>query len=66
MKKITLKMQFGRVVHGDLKEEFDRYYQVVVSKIDYPENLKKFKKVDWQKGDIIKISKDLILEVSYD
>lgn len=66
MKKITLEMQFGRVIYGELKDENENYYQVIIDKVTHPDDLKKFKKVDWQKGDVIKISKDLVKEVKYE
>lgn len=66
MKKIKLSMDYGRVIHGELKEETEKFYQVVISKVDHPEDFKRFKKADWQKGDLIKVSKELVKEVSYD
>lgn len=63
MKKIELTLPHGRVIYGELIEETEKYYQVSVTKVDHPEPLKKFKKVDWQKGDLIKVSKELVIDV---
>lgn len=53
-------MQYGREIHGTLEKETDKYYEIIVEKVT-PEDL--LKKSDWQKGDKIKVNKQLIINV---
>lgn len=64
MKKINISLEFGREIHGELKEENERYYQILVDKTTVPDDLEKWRKrFDWKKGDLIKVSKSLVKQV---
>lgn len=60
MKQITLQMHYGREIHGTLEKETDNYYEIIVEKVT-PGDL--LKKSEWQKGDKIKVNKQLIINV---
>lgn len=54
-KKIELNMGGGRLITGTLENETDNYYQITVSSVDGG-----IGKGDWKKGDLVKISKQLV------
>lgn len=49
-----------RIISGTLQSETDAYYQLIVDSVE-----NKIGKADWKKGDLIKVSKDLVKKVSY-
>lgn len=63
---MRLLLGYGRVVHGTLQEETDSYYKVVVEKVEYTGGFEKLKKSDWKKGDVIKFSKEIVMEVEHE
>lgn len=61
MKKIKLEMDYDRTIIGELREETDKYYQIVIDEV-----IGGLGKSDLQKKDLIKVSKELVKNVSYD
>lgn len=59
-RKITLFMDYDRVIHGDVQEPISEdYFHVKIEKIENPI------KNDWKKGDWIKISKSNVKQFKF-